>query len=59
MRIVSKESKKVYYLKYIIYKIQTARPKNLNKIKIDGIRFITRYVYVEKLQKKSRKFCQK
>ena len=60
--ILSKESKQSLLSKiYNFVSTGTARPnaKSEQDENIDGIRFITRYVYAGETSEKSRKFCQK
>lgn len=60
--ILSKEPKQSLLSKiYNFVSTGTARPnaKSEQDENIDGIRFITRYVYAGETSKKSRKFCQK
>ena len=60
--ILSKEQKQSLLSKiYNFVSTGTARPnaKSEQDENIDGIRFITRYVYAGETSKKSRKFCQK
>lgn len=60
--ILSKEPKQSFLSKiYNFVSTGTARPnaKSEQDENIDGIRFITRYVYAGETSKKSRKFCQK
>ena len=60
--ILSKEPKQSLLSKiYNFISTGTARPnaKSEQDENIDGIRFITRYVYAGETSKKSRKFCQK